>query len=209
MVELCERAGQFVLVTELPGDGASLIDGELAAAVVSLRGDPGRRRATAAHELGHLILGDEYSSDLGVHASRAEREAQVDAFAAELLLPTQAFAVDHGANTSSREWLIKLAARYRTSWSLALRQAEHAGVLDARDRRRWSQSSPTRAEFLEAVGWVPQPDLDSIRVPPSFADAVMGAWRDGLVTNSRTVELLHGQIDSADLPSRDDPDVAP
>ncbi|MEU7616087.1 ImmA/IrrE family metallo-endopeptidase [Micromonospora rifamycinica] len=43
--------------------------------MVSTQGDPGRRRATAAHELGHLIIGDEYSTDLGVSTSRAAREA--------------------------------------------------------------------------------------------------------------------------------------
>lgn len=79
LMELCEQAGMFILVTELPGEGASLVDGDLAVAVVSLHGDPGRRRATAAHELGHLVIGDEYSSDLGVHASREEREAIIDA----------------------------------------------------------------------------------------------------------------------------------
>src|ERR1700730_6014316 len=84
LVELCERAGQYVLVTDVVGEGASVIDGEVAVAVVSLQGDPGRRRATAAHELGHLVIGDEYSNDLGVHASRADREAELDAFAAEL-----------------------------------------------------------------------------------------------------------------------------
>jgi hypothetical protein len=84
----CERMGLFVAVVDLPGEGASILDGDLAAAVVSRLGDPGRRRATAAHELGHVLLGDEYSSDLGVHASRASREAVIDAFAAELLLPT-------------------------------------------------------------------------------------------------------------------------
>ena len=209
LVEFCERAGQYVLVTELPGDGASLVDGDVAAAVVSVRGDPGRRRATAAHELGHLVLGDEYSSDLGVHASRAEREALIDAFAAELLLPTGVVAAGPGNDTRSREWLIRLAADYRTSWSLALRQAEHAGVLATRDRQRWSQSRPTRAEFLEAVGWAPQPDLESIRVPPRYAHAVMQAWRDSLVTSARAVELMHGQIELADLPIRDEPDVAP
>jgi hypothetical protein len=155
-------------------------------------------------------LGDEYSSDLGVHASRAEREGVIDAFAAELLLPTRVVAAERrDAGGISREGLIQLAARHRASWSLALRQAEHAGVLEAHDRRRWSQSSPTRAEFLEAVGWTPQPDLESVRVPPGYAHAVMGAWRNGLVTSARAVELMHGQISATDLPSRDDTDVEP
>jgi hypothetical protein len=68
----------------------------------------------------------------------------------------------------SRDQLIQLAAQYKTSWSLALRQAEHAGVLGELDRRRWSQTAPTRAEFMESLGWAPQPDLESIRVPPGY-----------------------------------------
>ena len=95
-MEFSERCGQYVLVIDLPGDGASLIDGDIAVAVVSAKGDPGRRRATAAHELGHLVLGDEYSSDLAVHLSRADRESMINAFAAELLLPLAAFSGPSG-----------------------------------------------------------------------------------------------------------------
>ncbi|MEU5941144.1 XRE family transcriptional regulator [Micromonospora sp. NPDC047548] len=209
IMEVCERAGQWVLVTDLPGDGASLVDGDVAVAVVSTKGDPGRRRATAAHELGHLIIGDEYSSDLGVYASRADREAAIDAFAAELLLPEQAVAAVVGAGPLSREQLIGLAARYRTSWMLALRQAEQAAVLDAATRRVWSQARPTRAEFMEALGWAPQPDLAAVRVPPSYAHAVMEAWRTKRITRVRAVELMHGQIAEADLPADDDLEIAP
>jgi transcriptional regulator with XRE-family HTH domain len=202
MLKLCERAGQFVLVTQLPGDGASAIDGDLAAAVVSLRGDPGRRRATAAHELGHLVLGDEYSSDLGVHSSRADREAVIDAFAAELLLPSSRF----GKNVT-RENVLKAAARYRTSWSLAVKQAEAAGLTPV--PRAWTRLNPTKAEFLEALGWAPQPDLNSLRVPPAVANAVMEAWRRGTITRNRALELLHGQLQEHDMPADTDVDPEP
>jgi transcriptional regulator with XRE-family HTH domain len=210
LIELCEQAGMFVLVTELPGEGASLVDGDLAVAVVSLRGDPGRRRATAAHELGHFVIGDEYSSDLGVHASREEREAIIDAFAAELLLPTPALRGAVSARGPAlRSELIKLAATYRTSWSLAVRQAEHAGLLDDPAKRELSRSSPTRGEFMEALGWAPQPDLTSLRVPPSYAQAVIEAWRGNAITGSRAVELMHGQITEADLPFREEAEYEP
>lgn len=210
LVELCERAGQFVLVTEAPGEGASVIDGEIAAAVVSLSGDPGRRRATAAHELGHLVVGDEYSNDLGVHASRAEREEIIDAFAGELLLPSQVLtSIDVDASGLSRNQLIEVAARYRVSWSLALRQAAHAGVLSADSQKAMARIRPTRSEFLDAVGWAPQPDLDSIRVPPNFAHAVMEALQQGAVTPSRAVELMRGQISLVDLPPDDETDEEP
>ncbi|WP_326551532.1 helix-turn-helix domain-containing protein [Micromonospora sp. NBC_01813] len=206
---LCERAGQWVLVTDLPGDGASLIDAEFAVAVVSTAGDPGRRRATAAHELGHLILGDEYSSDLGVNTSRADREAVIDAFAAELLLPMAAVVRARDNGPVTRETLIDLAARYRTSWLLALRQAEQANIIDIGTRRAWSNPRPSHAEFMEALGWTPQPDLTTVRVPPSYAHAVIEAWRSHRITRARAVELMHGQITDADLPEDDDQEIAP
>lgn len=210
LLELCERAGQHVLVTDVPGEGSSVVDGDVAVAVVSLQGDPGRRRVTAAHELGHLVVGDEYSSDLGVHASRGDREALLDAFAAELLLPVGVLAEECGTSqVISRDQLIKVAARYRTSWSLAIRQAVQAGVLSGQDRRDWGRSSPTRSEFMEAVGWAPQPDLEAIRVPPHYAHAVMEAWRKGAITAARVVELMHGQITAADLPAGAETDVEP
>ena len=32
---------------------------------------------------------------------------------------------------------------------------------------------------MEALGWAPQPDLETVRVPPRYAHAVMEAWRKG------------------------------
>jgi transcriptional regulator with XRE-family HTH domain len=210
LTEFCELAGLLVLVTEVPGEGASVVDDDIAVAVVSLHGDPGRRRATAAHELGHLVIGDEYSSDLGVHTSRADREAVVDAFAAELLLPSQVLSEVTVDNDSTlRSQLIKLAARYRTSWSLAVRQADHAGLLDAAAKRELGRSAPTRGEFMEALGWAPQPDLASIRVPPSYAQAVIEAWRQHRITSSRAIELMYGEMTESDLEYRPEPDYEP
>lgn len=209
MTQVCEAAGQLVLVTTAPGDGASAVDGDVAASVVSITGDPGRRRSTAAHELGHLLLGDEYSSDLGIHASRSERESAIDAFAAELLLPVDALVPGIRSAEPAREDLVRMAARYRTSWSLALKQAERSGLIDRSTRLRWNQSKPTRVELSEAVGWAPQPDLEGVRVPPSYAHAVVAAWGDGLTTTARAVELMHGQIAPEDLEARNDQDPEP
>ncbi|WNV82548.1 XRE family transcriptional regulator [Umezawaea sp. Da 62-37] len=208
LMDVCEQVGQFVLVTELPGNGASVVEGAVAAAVVSSTGDPGRRRATAAHELGHLVLGDEYSSDLGVHASRGDRKAVMDAFAAELLLPTHVV-LTAAANGLARTDLVRLAATYRVSWVMAMWQAAEVGALDSATRRLWKQNKPTKSEFMEAVGWEPQPDLDSIRVPRSYAQAVLDALRQRRLTSARAVELLHGQLGADDLPTVDEEDVEP
>ncbi|TLG18129.1 ImmA/IrrE family metallo-endopeptidase [Nocardia cyriacigeorgica] len=202
MMAVCEKAGQLVLVVDVPGEGASLIEDDLAVAVVSKDGDPGRRRATAAHELGHMVLGDEYSSDLGggVAAARSEREAVIDAFAAELLLPTQAVRQHDPEAAELRTALVGLAARYRTSWTLTIRQAEVAGLIDRQGAAALrSGPTPTHAEMMQAVGWTPLPDFERIRVPPSYADAVLRAWRGDLITAARAVEMMHGQISAQDL----------
>ncbi|WP_434974890.1 helix-turn-helix domain-containing protein [Streptosporangium saharense] len=210
LADLCERCGQYILVTDLPGDGASAVDGDVAAAVVSLNGDPGRRRSTAAHELGHLILGDEYSTDIGISASRMEREAVIDAFAAELLLPVEAVRQAFRVKESTRSALVGLAAEYRTSWSLALRQARTAKLITPTEEKGLRSCLPTLAEFRDSLGWSPQPDLNTIRVPPSFAHAVMTAYRKGRITGERALELMHGQLESAaDLPPRPEEDDAP
>lgn len=151
------------------------------------------------------MLGDEYSSGLGVHASRAEREAVVGAFAAEFLLPSAVMSTQR--QRFDRNTMIRLAASYRTSWSLAVRQAVWAGVLDQADAALWLPKAPTRAELLDATGWAPQPDLEWVRVPPSYAHAVLEAHRRRLITTARAVELMRGQIDEADLPIPGEEDV--
>ncbi|NEW29751.1 helix-turn-helix domain-containing protein [Nocardia cyriacigeorgica] len=211
MMAVCERAGQLVLVVDLPGEGASLIDDDLAVAVVSRDGDPGRRRATAAHELGHMVLGDEYSSDLGggIAAARSDREAVIDAFAAELLLPAEAVR-QHDTDSALRTVLVGKAARYRTSWTLTIRQAEVAGLIDRQAAAKYrSGPTPTHAEMMQAVGWTPPPDFERVRVPPSYADAVLAAWRDNLITASRAVEMMHGQITAKDLGLEDNEGFVP
>jgi Zn-dependent peptidase ImmA (M78 family) len=210
LMSVCQDAGQFVLVTDAAGEGASLVDDGLAVAVVSRISDSGRRRATAAHELGHLVLGDEYSTDLGVAASRDDREAAIDAFAAELLLPGSALtAQSPGGESRTREHLVRLAAIYRTSWSMAVRQALHVGAIDRELARRWRGANPTKAELMESVGWAPQPDLASVFVPPKYAHAVIQMWKGDLLTSARAVDMLHGQISLEDLPLGDDPEIAP
>lgn len=208
LMSVCERLGQLVSVVEAPGEGASLIEDDLAVAVVSRNGDPGRRRATAAHELGHLIVGDEYSTDIGIHVSRDDRESIIDAFAAEVLLPVEVFRdTVRSGETVKREDLVALAARFRTSWSLTVRQAVEAEVIGRNTAKEMRRRNPTRAELMEAVGWAPQPDLDAVRVPPSYAHAVMESYKKSLITASRAVELMRGQVVIADLQPREDEDL--
>ncbi len=127
------------------------------------------------------------------------RERVIDAFAAEFLLPSGV--IERVPTSELRGQLIRLSAEYRTSWSLAVRQAGHVGLLDGDRLTRWLSEAPTRAELRDAVGWEPQPDLEGVRVPPSYAHAVMEALRQNFVTPARVVELMHGEVGIEDLPN--------
>lgn len=194
VAEVCERAGQFLAVVPLPSDGASLVDGEVAVAVVGVQQDPGRRRSTAAHERGRLVLGDEFSSGLGVHAFREEREQVVEAVTAEFLLPRTRVRAVAGEDDASarRQALVRLAAVYRVSWSLAVARLGRTGLVDAEELRALRTRRPTDAEFRDAVGWKPQSDLASVRVSPRYASAVMAAPRAERITPARAVEMMRG-----------------
>ncbi|MEV0309231.1 helix-turn-helix domain-containing protein [Nonomuraea fuscirosea] len=120
----------------------------------------------------------------------------------------RAIAAADGASLR-REDLVVLAARYRTSWTLTIRQAVAAGAVDKVTAREMRQRNPTKVELMEAVGWAPQPDLERVRVPPSYAHAVVEAYKKALITTPRAVELMRGQLVAADLPVRDEAELEP
>ncbi|HMA47316.1 MAG TPA: helix-turn-helix domain-containing protein [Frankiaceae bacterium] len=135
LTEVCEAFELYVRVTGRDADGASLLADRFGVAVVGGRGEPGRRRFTAAHELGHHLLGDEYHTDVGVAASRDEREHVVDAFAAELLLPEDVVISRWADAEDAREALVALAGVYRVSWSVVLDTAHRLGLVDTGQRQ--------------------------------------------------------------------------
>jgi len=204
LAALCEQLALLVLVVPVDAEGASLREDTYGVAVLGDRAEPGRRRATAAHELGHHLLGDEYSSDVGIAASRDEREQLIEAFAAELLLPESAVrsAVRDRPTDERRDVLVSVAARWRASWSLTVTTASRALSLSRTERSRLLSADPTRAEFVAVLGEAPQPDLERGATGPMWRRAVLGAYGAGDLSATRAVELLHGLITEEDLPDR-------
>lgn len=198
LADVAAACGLWILVIDGPVEGASITpDVGLGAAVLGEAADPGRRRFTAAHELGHHLLGDEYSSDVGVAASRDERERHIDAFAQELLLPSQVVrAALAGVPTEGiRDVMIDISARYRVSWSMACRVAR--GVLQD-SALHWGR--PLRADLIRVTGSTVQPDLEMGQTASAWQQAVLAAHADSLITGARVVELLHGALARGDLP---------
>jgi Zn-dependent peptidase ImmA (M78 family) len=200
--DACERFGLYILVIDRDADGASLLDERFGVAVVGGRAEPGRRRFTAAHELGHHLLGDAYTSDLGVATSSDEREAVINAFACELLLPASAVHAAWERAGSTRDRLVWLAGTFRVSWSVAVTAARREGLLDDHDWSRARADTPRRGEFLAVIGDEPMPDLLLGQVGANWQRAVLAGWQQGHLTASRTVELLRGRLQPEDLPER-------
>lgn len=211
MADVCGRAGLHVLVLPELQAGASLtLEPGLGVAVVGGMDQPGRRRFTAAHELGHFVLQDEYTTDIGVAASRDEREQAIDAFASEFVVPADAVLAnwERLRTLSERQRLVHIAATYRVSWSVALRKACKAGLIDDDIVRSQLAKVPGKGDFLEVLGQEPLPDLMPRQTSPQWVQASMAAWRSGTVTAARALELLHQTIAAADLPDREEPDPA-
>jgi IrrE N-terminal-like domain len=159
---------------------------------------------TAAHELGHFLVRDEYTSDVGIAASRDEREQLIDAFAAELLLPTADLADSWGASgDEARTKLVRISGLYRVSWSTAIRAAAASGVIAADEARRLRSATPVKGDFLAVLGYTPREDLRVDETGPRWRQAVLMAWKRGLVGRDRAIEMLRGAIAAEELPDQE------
>lgn len=210
MAAVCETFALYVLPVDRDAEGASLRSDRYGVAVIGAKRESGRRRWTAAHELGHHLLGDAYHSDVGVAASEREREAVVDAFAGELLLPDAAIEAAWSAGPEDpRTRLTRLAGRYRLSWTATVLAAARVGVLDGNQARGLRADTATRGDFQEVLGAEPPVDLKLGETGPAWQAAVLAAWRAAAITAPRAVELLHGRLGPDELPRRPLPPMAP
>lgn len=168
-------------LTPEPGFGVALVGEGL---------EPGRRRATVAHELGHHLCGDTYET-ASHYAAPRETERLIDVFAGEFLLPSGAVR-SRLSSDPSREGLVKVAADFRVSWTLLLHACARAQVPVVKDI---AALTPVRQDFLSAVGAEPAPDLVAPGLPRQWVKACAQAVTKGMITPRRASELSLGEID--------------
>jgi Zn-dependent peptidase ImmA (M78 family)/transcriptional regulator with XRE-family HTH domain len=205
LADVVERLGLYLTVVDEPAEGASLLLDGYGVAVTSGRLAPGRRRWTAAHELGHHLLQDEYHSDAGVAAGRDEREQLIDQFVEEFLLPEADMRRawrEGDRDGKHRSRMLWVAACYRVSWSAVVNRASRLGLISREEARREKADTPVRGDFLAVYGSEPIPDLEQGATGAEWRRAVLAAWSQGAITAPRVVELLYGAITEKDLPSR-------
>jgi Zn-dependent peptidase ImmA (M78 family)/transcriptional regulator with XRE-family HTH domain len=199
----------FDLGSEVIDGGYVRIDG-FGVALVNGATDPGRRRFSLAHELGHHLLADEYTVDFGVGATSEERESLINAFAIHFLLPRGS--VTARWEELAAEWedhrmrLVVLAAEYQVSWSAMVSQARTLGLIDHGEFDVLRSRRPLPGDYIETgVGFVEE--LKPVALPPRYAQAVMRAYRRSLISATRAVELLHGTLARDGLPQPAEPPI--
>ncbi|MFX4293100.1 helix-turn-helix domain-containing protein [Streptomyces bohaiensis] len=206
LADVAERFGLYLTVVDEPAEGASLLLDGFGVSVISGRAAPGRRRWTAAHELGHHLMQDEYHSDAGVAAGRDEREQLIDAFVEEFLLPEadmrQVWEAWSRAPGGAREAMVRLAASYRVSWSAMVNRGRRLELLEPGEARRLKADTPVRGDFLAIHGSQPEEDLAIGTTGRQWSRAALAAWSRGAVTAPRAVELLYGAVTEDELPGR-------
>jgi len=198
VVWFCEaldgEAGNGACV-ELPAGG----DRRLGVAVVNGSTEPGRRRWTLAHEVGHFLMGDAFASE---HPP-GETERFIDAFVVHFMLPRDGVAQiwQELASATLRRRALAVAARYQVSWTAACNQLRNLRLIDYAARGQLAEDVPTRGEFV-AAGEMWGQELRPPAVAPKYERAVLDAYVAGLLSHDRTLELLRGTFESKDLPPR-------
>lgn len=184
-------------------DGGYVRLGDLGVAVVNGAADGGRRRFNLAHELGHHWVADEYTADFGLASGGDNREALINAFAIHLLMPRRS--VTHRWHELARDWddprtrLVVLAAEYRVSWSAVISQAATLELISGRERSLLEVRRPTRADYYE-TGVRFEEELKPVSLAPAYSQAAIRAFRRGVISADRAVELLRRTINRDDLP---------
>ena len=181
-------------------DGASVLLDRGGVAVVNGDRHLGRRRLTAAHEIGHYVFADEYSTDWNVLDTPASRtEEIIDRFARSVLLPSGALRERWGAGEDTRTDAVLIGHEFRVDMSTLARRIRELELASSTEVATVRDTVTRKADILEHDLFVPT-DLDPPVLPTPYVKAVIKAYRGEEISAARALELLLGTWEQNDLP---------
>lgn len=192
-----------VTMTERDPDGAHVALDSGGVAIINGIQEPGRRRFTLAHEIGHHVFQDKYSYDW--IASSEESEKLINAFAVHLLLPRDSVTARwHRLRQTDepRPAALRMAAEYRVSWSTFCTQCVRLRLIEQSAYDALRDDRPTRSEYIELGVQIPE-EMKPPSLSPAFSRAVLVAYRKNRITGHRAIEMLRGTLDFHELPPSD------
>jgi Zn-dependent peptidase ImmA (M78 family)/transcriptional regulator with XRE-family HTH domain len=180
----------------LRAGGVSVINGDLHA---------GRRRLALAHELGHYLIADPYTTDWRVASSDAEAlEARLDRFARALLLPELDLRARwglwmQGPDETSRDAAVRAGSHYRVDMATLARRLFELGLVDADHAGNIRRVRTKKADIVEK-NLVVHRELEPVSLPRRYEQAILSLFRSETVTADRALGLLLGTFDNDALP---------
>lgn len=199
-----ERAfGIDVAVSELGAgfDGVAVADRQVQLTVVARSSIPWRQRFTIAHELAHLLMGDEQ----GVHLDedildaahqRLPSERRANAFAAALLMPEHGLRAAVGTAGLDDAGFSRLACDLRVSPSALAVRLESLRLIDAGRRDRFRRHSAMAAARL--AGREAQLAADVVRAGRSRPPGLLAADAYRAYLEGATTLRIYAQVLDAD-----------
>lgn len=208
LVKASESLGLLIFSQPLgadAADGGSVLLETGGVALVNSTADVGRRRMTAAHEIGHYVVADEYTVDHTIaQGGDGDRESLLDRFARALLCPpgpTQ-FYWEHQLDVGDwRSAFLRSASHWRVDFATLARRLLELGIISADEAQEGRSLRALKADFIELNLHVPG-DLEGTTMPPSFELSVLKLYRAETISASRALQLLRGTYDYQDLPDR-------
>jgi len=199
--------GVDIAIVRLPDgfDGLAYADEQTRLMVIGTSEVPARQRFTIAHELAHLLTGDNQGLhlDADLHDSvhkQQPSEIRANAFAAEFLLPAEILREEAARLAWSETSFAKLACRFWVSPSTLAWRLFNLGLIDRRlcDSFR-SLNAGQAAHLADAVDvlaeWI---ELASRpRTPASLVRGTFQAYADGKATLRPYANLIG--VDTATL----------
>lgn len=208
LAEHVVRAGLMPFVVDLgadSADAASVLLPSGAVAIVNGSLQVGRRRLALAHELGHVLVADEYTVDWRVDVgTRPDHgEGMLDRFARALLLPRQSLLADweRWSAGSFRTATVRTASKYRVDMATLARRLSDLDVIDQAAAARIRSIRTTRADIVELDLVVGEELSPESPLPREYAAAVLRLYKSETVSEARALDLLFGTWDASDLPS--------
>lgn len=205
---LVAQLGVLTFVSELgdeSADAASILLPTGAVALVNGSMGTGRRRLALAHELGHVLVADEYSVDWRIGAVTADqREHLLDRFARALLLPRAGmeglFASDHRESRADlRAAAVIAASRFRVDMTTLARRLVELGLIDDTTAATVRQFRTGRRDFL-LHDLVVADELAAGEMPQAYQLAVLRLYESETVSQARALDLLFGRWTAEELP---------
>lgn len=182
-------------------DGASVLLESGGVAVVNGSCQTGRRRLTLAHELGHCLFGDEYSTDWRVaEAPIARREGRIDRFARALLLPAPALKDRWCGGEDVRVDALRLASEFRVDMTTLARRLDELEIASSQESAQVRATLTRRSDIVE-LGLVVADELSVPLLPGAYVKAVLNLYRREEISSARALGLLMGTWEENDLPS--------